>query len=56
MIVENGLGAIGVLKDGKIHDDYRISYLKEHLKEENSGRQSSKCKKGQKGKCAQYMR
>lgn len=33
MIVENGLGAIDVLKDGKIHDDYRISYLKEHLKE-----------------------
>ena len=33
MIVENGLGDIGVLKDGKIHDDYRISYLKEHLKE-----------------------
>lgn len=31
-IVENGLGAKDTIaEDGKIHDDYRISYLKEHL-------------------------
>ncbi|RKL64805.1 6-phospho-beta-glucosidase [Salipaludibacillus neizhouensis] len=34
MIVENGLGAIDkVEEDGKIHDSYRIDYLREHLKE-----------------------
>lgn len=33
MIVENGLGAIDTIEDGKVHDTYRISYLKEHLKE-----------------------
>lgn len=32
MIVENGLGAKDELVDGKIHDDYRIAYLKEHIK------------------------
>lgn len=33
MIVENGLGATDVLtKDKKIHDDYRINYLKNHIK------------------------
>ena len=32
MIVENGLGAKDVLeKDGSIHDDYRIAYLKAHI-------------------------
>lgn len=32
MIVENGLGAVDQMdQDGKIHDDYRIEYLKEHL-------------------------
>lgn len=31
MIVENGLGAPDVIEDGKIHDDYRISYLKSHI-------------------------
>ncbi len=30
-IVENGLGAKDILEDGKIHDDYRIQYLKEHI-------------------------
>lgn len=31
-IVENGLGAIDqVERDGKIHDDYRIDYLKAHI-------------------------
>lgn len=33
MITENGLGQSDVLnKDKTIHDDYRISYLKEHIK------------------------
>ena len=31
MIVENGLGAHDELVDGKIHDDYRIEYFKNHL-------------------------
>ena len=32
-IAENGLGAVDeVASDGKIHDDYRILYLKEHVK------------------------
>ncbi|UTY40283.1 family 1 glycosylhydrolase [Allocoprobacillus halotolerans] len=31
-IVENGLGAVDeISEDGKIHDDYRISYLKDHI-------------------------
>lgn len=34
MIVENGLGAVDELTDDhKIHDNYRIAYLKEHVKE-----------------------
>lgn len=32
MIVENGLGAKDTLIDGKVEDDYRIDYLKEHIK------------------------
>lgn len=33
-IVENGLGAVdNVEKDGQIIDDYRIEYLREHIKE-----------------------
>ena len=32
MIVENGLGARDTFEDGKIHDDYRIAYLREHVK------------------------
>lgn len=33
-IVENGLGAIDKIeKDEKIHDDYRISYLRDHILE-----------------------
>ena len=33
MIVENGIGAIDKLEDGnKIHDPYRIEYLREHIK------------------------
>lgn len=31
-IAENGLGAKDELKDGKIHDPYRIDYLREHIK------------------------
>lgn len=33
MIVENGIGARDQVEDEKIHDDYRIDYLKEHLKQ-----------------------
>ncbi|MEG2328491.1 glycoside hydrolase family 1 protein [Anaerorhabdus sp.] len=34
MVVENGLGANDVItEDGKIHDDYRIDYLREHIKQ-----------------------
>lgn len=33
MVVENGLGAYDVLDDGKIHDTYRIDYLRQHIKE-----------------------
>lgn len=33
-IVENGLGAVdSIEKDGSIQDDYRIAFLKDHLKE-----------------------
>lgn len=31
MLVENGLGAVDTMVDGKIHDDYRINYLREHI-------------------------
>jgi len=31
LISENGLGAYDKLEDGKVHDDYRIQYLKEHV-------------------------
>ena len=33
MIVENGIGAKDRVEDGQIHDDYRISYLSDHLKQ-----------------------
>nr|CCM44181.1 6-phospho-beta-glucosidase [Staphylococcus xylosus] len=33
IIVENGMGAKdGLTKDGKVHDDYRIDYLREHIR------------------------
>lgn len=32
MVVENGLGAVDKLEDGKVHDPYRIEYMKEHIK------------------------
>ncbi len=32
MITENGLGAYDKLEpDGKVHDDYRIAYLRDHI-------------------------
>lgn len=31
IITENGLGAYDKLENGKVHDDYRIEYLKEHI-------------------------
>lgn len=31
MIVENGLGAIDKVENGKIHDPYRINYLRNHI-------------------------
>ena len=34
MIVENGLGAEDkVEEDGSIHDEYRIEYMREHIKQ-----------------------
>lgn len=36
MIVENGLGARDELIDGTIQDDYRIDYLRKHIKEMSS--------------------
>ncbi|MFD1406237.1 glycoside hydrolase family 1 protein [Robinsoniella peoriensis] len=33
LVTENGLGAYDKLENGKIHDFYRIKYLKEHIKE-----------------------
>lgn len=33
LITENGLGAYDQLEDGKIHDSYRVEYLKAHLEE-----------------------
>lgn len=31
MVVENGLGAVDKLEDGKVHDSYRIDYLRQHI-------------------------
>lgn len=31
-VAENGLGAVDQVEDGKIHDPYRIDYLREHIK------------------------
>lgn len=34
MVVENGLGAVDTVeKDGRINDDYRISFLREHIEQ-----------------------
>lgn len=32
-IAENGLGATDIVEDDKIHDDYRINYLREHVRQ-----------------------
>lgn len=32
-VVENGLGAHDKLENGKVHDDYRVDYLKRHITE-----------------------
>lgn len=31
LITENGLGAYDKLEDGKVHDNYRIEYLRDHI-------------------------
>ena len=31
IVTENGLGAYDKLEEGKVHDDYRIDYLREHI-------------------------
>ena len=33
MIVENGMGAVDQVVDGKIHDPYRIDYFKAHFQQ-----------------------
>ncbi|MGI6608634.1 MAG: glycoside hydrolase family 1 protein [Erysipelotrichaceae bacterium] len=33
MVTENGIGARDTLENGQIHDDYRISYIKDHLQQ-----------------------
>ncbi|MGC6768278.1 glycoside hydrolase family 1 protein [Enterococcus sp. LJL51] len=33
MIVENGMGAVDRVEDGKIHDPYRIDYFKAHFRQ-----------------------
>ena len=40
MIVENGLGVKDdvLTPDGKVHDDYRIAYLREHIRSINAAR------------------
>ena len=35
-IVENGVGAKDITEDGKIHDTYRIDYMREHIKAMNA--------------------
>lgn len=33
MIVENGLGAVDTAENGKIHDKYRIDYMRQHIEQ-----------------------
>lgn len=33
MVVENGLGAYDEVTDGAVHDDYRIDYMREHIRQ-----------------------
>ena len=35
MVVENGLGANDTMEDGKVHDSYRIDYLRKHIQAMN---------------------
>ena len=35
MVVENGIGAYDVLENGKVHDPYRIDYLRSHIQAMN---------------------
>lgn len=32
LITENGIGAPDMLEDGQVHDDYRIDFIRQHLK------------------------
>lgn len=33
MIVENGMGTADTVQDGRVHDDYRIDYLRQHIQQ-----------------------
>ena len=33
LVTENGLGAYDTLEDGKVHDSYRINYLRDHIEQ-----------------------
>lgn len=33
IVTENGIGAIESLEDGRVRDDYRIDYYREHLRQ-----------------------
>ena len=33
IVTENGLGAYDKLEDGKVHDPYRIEYLRKHIEQ-----------------------
>jgi 6-phospho-beta-glucosidase len=35
IVTENGLGGIDKLEDGKVHDHYRIDYLRNHIEQMN---------------------
>ena len=40
MVVENGLGAYECEgEDGKVHDSYRIDYLRDHIAQDGRGRE-----------------
>ncbi len=32
-VAENGLGTFDVMEDGRVHDDYRIDYVREHIRQ-----------------------